>query len=164
MSCSSETSQTVSEIRLGSDIEHDPGAPPAAPVGLEGEPVACHAFDETARLSSVAAHRRPQAAVLELEVGQLLGPELLRVREIHELLEPVGEKYVEPLRVELDLSALAIRAAIVADELHVRGKRLGEDGRLGRSFDRELELASVLDPSVHGTVATCFVRQTRVFA
>jgi hypothetical protein len=103
--------------------------------------------------SGVGSPRWPrtpaQSAALELELAQPLGHEPLGVGEVDELVQPVGAQQVARVCLELDLAPVRIEAAFLVDELGERGERVREHCLLGRSVDLELELARVLDPSLH---------------
>jgi nucleotide-binding universal stress UspA family protein len=106
-------------------------------------------LDELAGRAAMPAHAGPQPTAVELEIREPVWHEPLRLGEVDQLAEPVGEQRLVVLRLESDLLPLAVGAAAVGDELDEGLERLRENGRLGGSLDQKLELSRVLDPSVH---------------
>src|SRR5579884_4174702 len=144
------TSQTTSPTRCALDIEHH-SRPPAAGRRLEGEPMPRDRLDKAARSATVTAHHRAQPAVVEPELDQPLGDELLGVGEVDELVEPVGEQAAAVAAFELDRPLLPVGLAVSARELAEGGERVAEERRLGRRLQLKLEFAHVLPPPVHAS-------------
>src|SRR5918999_356087 len=80
-------SQSVSSMRLRSDIEHDLRPPDGAVVG-EFEVMVRHCFHEVGGTATVAGDDCPETRAVEVESFQALRDEVFGLREEDELLEP----------------------------------------------------------------------------
>src|SRR5919106_2010250 len=140
--------QSVSSMRVMSDIEHDLRPPDTAVAG-KFEAMVRHCFHEVRRTATVAGGDCPKTRAVKLQPFQPLRDEILALREEDELIEPRGEERCVVLRLGSDLVLYALTSVVPRDEFGEGCERLGEDGlaRLGR--DVELHLGRVLDPLVH---------------
>src|SRR3954471_17845301 len=154
-------SQSVSSIRIGSDIEHDVPAPAVA-VTVQREVVVRDRLDEVARLArasdddrghGVLADARVPGALPDDEVAPLVGQEPLGLGEKHELGKPLGQQRAAVGRLGLDLPLHALagpRFGVLLEQLAQGEDGLAEDRGLAAPVQLELQLGGVLDPAVRG--------------
>src|SRR5919202_6405814 len=143
-------SQSVSSIRIGSDIEHDVPAPAVA-VTVKLEVVVGDRLDEVARLARAADDNGGHGVLADDEVARLVGHAPFGLGEEHELREPLGEERaaIGGLGLHLALDRAARRGpVIVLEQLAQREDGLAEDRRLARRVQLELQLSGVFDPAV----------------
>src|SRR3954454_13456295 len=145
-------SQSVSSIRIGSDIEHDVPAPAVA-VTVQREVVVGDRLDEVARLARAPDDDRGHGVLADDEVARLVGQEALGLGEKPELDKPLGQQRAAVGRLGLDrpLHALAGRRfGVLLEQLAQGEDGLAEDRGLAAPVQLELQLGGVLDPAVRG--------------
>ena len=89
-----------------------------------------------------------QAVLEQPDALDLLGHQILRLRPVHELLQPPREQKRTLLPGHRYLRRDPILPGTVTEELGERAQRFAEDGLLRRRLDLELDLPRVLNPSV----------------
>lgn len=123
---------------------------PASVLRPELETVQSHGFDEVRRAGPPAVDYGTQPTGRQLERCHALRHELLDLGEEHERGEPLDEQQSAVAGGDVDLVPSTHTAVGTIDQLAERQERLDEDGILRRRVDRELDLARVVDESVHG--------------
>src|SRR6266571_4501550 len=88
---SAKISYSVSSMRRGSDIEHDP-CQPHVPLAYELQSVIRRRLDQRLERGEPADERRVQRARFEPQVVCTFRDEALRVREEDQLLQPLDEQ------------------------------------------------------------------------
>src|SRR5688572_24344913 len=119
-------SQSVSSIRLRSDIEHHLRPPDTAVAG-KFKAMVRHCFHEVGGTTAVAGDDCPKTRAVEVEPFQALRDEVFGLREEDELIEPRGEERRVVLPLGRDLVLYALTSVVPRDELGEGCERLGED-------------------------------------
>src|SRR5215211_3002372 len=147
-------SHIASSIRTGSDIEHQRGAPRSSLL-LHREAMVGDGLDQVGGVRPAPADRRVERIADQLEALRALGQESLRLDQIDELAEPLGEqrRAVGRARGDLEAGRRAARAGLraLAQQLPEGLEGLVEDGALTGGLDPQLELGGVVHPLVHPT-------------
>src|SRR3954467_5518041 len=154
-------SQSVSSIRIGSDIEHDVPAPAVA-VTVQREVVVRDRLDEVARLARAPDDDRgpgvpppdtgPRARA-DAGLAPPVGREPLGSGENQECAKPLGQQRAAVGRLGLDLPLHALagpRFGVLLEQLAQGEDGLAEDRGLAAPVQLELQLGGVLDPAVRG--------------
>src|SRR5436190_13686164 len=145
-------SQSRGPTGRSSDIEHEVGAPPVG-VAVEAQLVVGHRLDQMGGTAAAPLHRRIQPVGRQAEVGDSSWDEALGLGPVDQLAEPLDKQQRALWRRDRHLAAVG-RPAVPAllQQLAQRFEGPGEDRLLAGGAQLELELAGVVDPTVHVAV------------
>src|SRR5919197_1584016 len=137
-------SYSVSSMRRGSDIEHDPSVPHAV-LACELQAVIRRRLDERVDTTTPPDERRCEPQPL-----CALRHEALRVGEEDQLLEPGDEERAAVIGRDAHLVPHFIATGIERDELAEGSDGLLEDALFALRVDRELDVRRMAPPLIHG--------------
>src|SRR5919204_3547312 len=142
-------SYSVSSMRRGSDIEHDPSVPHAV-LACEVEAVIRRRLDERLDTTTPPDERRCERRSAEPQPLCALRHEALRVGEEDQLLEPGDEERAAVIGRDAHLVPHFISTGIERDELAEGSDGLLEDALFALRVDRELDVRRMAPPLIHG--------------
>src|SRR5919109_904393 len=155
-------SQSVSSIRVSSDIEYEFRTEAGARRG-ELETVVRHRLDEVSRAAGTPFDARAKRPLPEVQALDPRRDEPLRLGQEDEFFQPIGEKHRAVGSGELDLVWRRVPLAAAGDQLRERRESLGEDLLLALGLELEPELSGVVDEAVHEPPVKCYGSNTSIW-